>query len=272
MKDEARSINERIEVEMRRIRPIRCPSSLRALAQALNRGHAKIGTLQHGALETALHNGALLHLAKSKLEHGKWLPWLEKHFDGDVRWAQNYMKIACAYATDPSHFSACESIEAALQVARELPKSTDLPAVLPELMEPPTLRVVQQEHESGRDEGYPRVVTVERADERLGETYTAAHTEISAAIERNKKRIAELEANREEHEVKEADARNHQIDAEFELKVHPDTPAGNAARKAEKLLVKAASTYGTPESQAYADKALGLIAEHKLDVMVVSYA
>ena len=50
---------------------------------------------------------------------------------------------------------------------------------------------------------------------------------------------------------------------------HPDTPAGNAARKAERLIAKALSTDSVEESHACIDKACQLIAQHDLKPAVM---
>jgi hypothetical protein len=50
---------------------------------------------------------------------------------------------------------------------------------------------------------------------------------------------------------------------------HPDTPAGNAARKAEGLIAKALSTDSVEESHACIDKACQLISEHDLKPTVM---
>jgi hypothetical protein len=54
-----------------------------------------------------------------------------------------------------------------------------------------------------------------------------------------------------------------------EQQTHPDTPAGNAARKAEGLIAKALSTDSVEESHACIDKASQLIAQHDLKPAVM---
>lgn len=268
MKTEIRSSNERTTIT---VVPIRGLRSLREAERALQRAQFAVATHQQAALTHALRAGAILHYAKSQVkQNGEWSKWLALNFDGSQNRAGVYIQIARAYSAAAQKIDACESIEDALQIARELPKPTDLPPYLPGLMEAPKLRVVQKEHEiydvtiraEGEDECVPGVVGVTRAEARAA---------ISEAIERNEHRVAELEADEEAQAVKAADERNHQIDAEFELMVHPDTAAGNAARKAEKLLTNAVATYGTPESAAFADKALALMRTHALEVLVVSH-
>jgi hypothetical protein len=65
------------------------------LASRIKAEHEAIGAAFKGALGHAFIAGALLKEAKAKLDHGKWLPWLEKHCpDIAPRTAQLYMKLA----------------------------------------------------------------------------------------------------------------------------------------------------------------------------------
>lgn len=66
---------------------------LEELAQRINAAHAafeRSGTL----IEYAIEAGTLLVVAKAQVGHGKWLPWLEEHFDGSERTARNYMLVS----------------------------------------------------------------------------------------------------------------------------------------------------------------------------------
>jgi hypothetical protein len=60
-----------------------------------------------------------------------------------------------------------------------------------------------------------------------------------------------------------------QRSAREEQQTHPDTPAGNAARRAEGLIAKALSTDSVEESHACVDKACQLIAQHDLKPTVM---
>jgi hypothetical protein len=57
--------------------------------------------------------------------------------------------------------------------------------------------------------------------------------------------------------------------ARGEVQTHPDTPAGDAARRAEGLIAKALSTDSVQESHACIDKASELIARHDLKPTVM---
>src|SRR5262249_1706254 len=50
-------------------------------------------TLKKG-LHHAMEAGRLLLEAKTKVEHGQWLPWLSAHCEFSERLAQKYMRIA----------------------------------------------------------------------------------------------------------------------------------------------------------------------------------
>lgn len=67
---------------------------LATLAAEANKYHAQARNHCGGMLEAAWHAGKALNAAKERCKHGDWLPWLEVHFDGSVRNAENYMRIA----------------------------------------------------------------------------------------------------------------------------------------------------------------------------------
>jgi len=67
---------------------------LTKLAAEINAAHACYEKACRRAVACAHHAGALLLAAKAKVDYGNWLPWLEKNFDGDVRTAQRYMRLA----------------------------------------------------------------------------------------------------------------------------------------------------------------------------------
>jgi hypothetical protein len=53
-----------------------------------------LATALHGERNNVIEIGKLLIAAKSKVDHGQWLPWLMKHFGKSERTARNYMKAA----------------------------------------------------------------------------------------------------------------------------------------------------------------------------------
>jgi DUF3102 family protein len=68
--------------------------SLGKLAERINAEHHSCETAINAALEHALAAGDLLLEAKSACPHGAWQAWLENSFDGSVRTAQAYMRVA----------------------------------------------------------------------------------------------------------------------------------------------------------------------------------
>jgi hypothetical protein len=68
--------------------------SLGKLAERINAEHRACETAINAALEHALAAGDLLLEAKSACPHGAWQAWLENSFDGSVRTAQAYMRVA----------------------------------------------------------------------------------------------------------------------------------------------------------------------------------
>jgi hypothetical protein len=69
-------------------------ATLESLAQQINEEHRQCETAFSSGLEHAIRAGELLEEAKGGLEHGKWLGWLKENFDGAVRTAQAYMRVA----------------------------------------------------------------------------------------------------------------------------------------------------------------------------------
>ena len=67
---------------------------LDTLAGRINAEHHACETAVNAALEHALAAGDLLIEAKSACPHGAWQAWLENSFDGSVRTAQAYMRVA----------------------------------------------------------------------------------------------------------------------------------------------------------------------------------
>jgi phage N-6-adenine-methyltransferase len=72
------------------------------LAIVANREHALARESRDSAVEHAWRAGQALLRAKSQLSHGQWLPWLAANFEGTVRTAQRYVRIA-AKTTRVSH-------------------------------------------------------------------------------------------------------------------------------------------------------------------------
>jgi hypothetical protein len=67
---------------------------LDGLAKRINEEHRRCEGAVNAALEHAMNAGDLLLEAKGKAPHGTWQGWLAEHFDGSVRTAQAYMRVA----------------------------------------------------------------------------------------------------------------------------------------------------------------------------------
>ena len=67
------------------------------------------------ALRHAVEVGRLLLEAKVSCKHGDWLTWLEDNFDGSVRTAQDYMRLA----KNTKAIQSFESIVSALKTLKE---------------------------------------------------------------------------------------------------------------------------------------------------------
>jgi flagellar biosynthesis GTPase FlhF len=62
--------------------------------EQINAEHHACEAAVHSALKHAVRCGALLEEQKATVNHGGWLTWLEENFDGSVRTAQVYMRLA----------------------------------------------------------------------------------------------------------------------------------------------------------------------------------
>jgi Protein of unknown function (DUF3102) len=64
------------------------------LAKRINEEHRRCEGAVNAALEHAMNAGDLLLEAKGSAPHGTWQGWLADHFDGSVRTAQAYIRVA----------------------------------------------------------------------------------------------------------------------------------------------------------------------------------
>ena len=69
-------------------------ATLTDLASSINDEHVKAQKHWEKAVEHAVKVGELLTHAKSQVEHGEWLPWLEANCAFSKRMAQNYVRLA----------------------------------------------------------------------------------------------------------------------------------------------------------------------------------
>jgi hypothetical protein len=69
-------------------------SKLTELAEQINWEHHRCEEAVTHTLQHALNAGELLIEAKSRCSHGTWQAWLDANFDGSVRTAQAYMRVA----------------------------------------------------------------------------------------------------------------------------------------------------------------------------------
>jgi hypothetical protein len=69
------------------------------LTEQINEQHRQVISLLTSTLHAAKQAGELLRIAKNRLAHGDWERWLETNFEGTIRTAQVYMKIAKHWGT-----------------------------------------------------------------------------------------------------------------------------------------------------------------------------
>lgn len=65
-----------------------------AVASEINKEHRLCEEAAGKAVSHAIRCGELLTAAKSKIPHGHWGAWLSENFEGSVRTAQVYMRLA----------------------------------------------------------------------------------------------------------------------------------------------------------------------------------
>jgi len=68
--------------------------ALPELADNINAEHRQAEAAINNGLQHALKAGQLLLAAKSHIEHGQWIPWLKKNFQGSGRTARAYTLLA----------------------------------------------------------------------------------------------------------------------------------------------------------------------------------
>lgn len=64
------------------------------LAEIANREHALARQAGESMIEHAIRAGDALTAAKAQVQHGEWLPWLEKNVEASERTARAYMQVA----------------------------------------------------------------------------------------------------------------------------------------------------------------------------------
>src|SRR5215218_808704 len=103
---------------------------LDGLAKRINEEHRRCEGAVNAALEHAMNAGDLLLEAKASAPHGSWQGWLADHFDGSVRTAQAYMRVAARrdeVEATKTQSSAPLSLDGALR-ALSTPKDAPRPA------------------------------------------------------------------------------------------------------------------------------------------------
>jgi hypothetical protein len=103
---------------------------LEDLARRINEEHRSfIGSLRN-TLEQGIRVGGLLREAKEHCEHGTWIPWLEEHFEGSVRRAQEYLRLynhrdeLQAKTRDSAHLSISGALKELAAGEDEAPEET----------------------------------------------------------------------------------------------------------------------------------------------------
>jgi Protein of unknown function (DUF3102) len=88
-------------------------AELRKAAGVVNRLHGEVESQTRSALASAIECGKILRRIKATVGHGVFLPWLEANFEGSVRTAQAYMRVA--RGSENAQFAAHISLAQALR-------------------------------------------------------------------------------------------------------------------------------------------------------------
>src|SRR5262245_50771742 len=97
--------------------------TLTELAEGIRADLAGISDADRAGLAKAITAGEKLNQAKAQLEHGRWLPRAEKHFDVTPRMAQQYMLLS-ANTKRVSHLGSIREALTALPKKQANPRST----------------------------------------------------------------------------------------------------------------------------------------------------
>ncbi len=97
------------------------------LAREINTEHSHVETYKRNTIKHAIRCGQLLLEMKQRVGHGKWLAWVQEHFEASERTARNYMEIAkSAAAADLSEDTTMRSALRALASRSEASKVSKL--------------------------------------------------------------------------------------------------------------------------------------------------
>ena len=98
------------------MKPARRERTLAQLAKDIRRNVEAADAHWASAVEAAIAAGQDLTEVKARLEHGKWLPWLEANFPKDATTARDYMRLA-------AHADEIEGAPSLRRALRELAPS-----------------------------------------------------------------------------------------------------------------------------------------------------
>jgi hypothetical protein len=99
------------------------------LAHAINTEHGHVEMYKHNTIQHAIRCGELLLEMKQRVGHGKWLAWVEEHFEASERTARNYMEIAKSAAV--ADLNEDTTMRSALRALASPPQSKKAPKIEP---------------------------------------------------------------------------------------------------------------------------------------------
>lgn len=138
-------------------------AGLESLAAKIRKEHEACERNAQSAVEHAIKAGELLTIAKAKVKHGGWLPWLEEHFEFTQQTASVYVRLAQNYGGSRS---LPDSISEALAELGPAHTRDTAPPETSEAPEPPT--AAPDPEPSDPDDDVEEVVDAEIVEEPPG--------------------------------------------------------------------------------------------------------
>jgi hypothetical protein len=112
--------------------------AIEPLSELCKEAYEETAWALENTLKKAVHFGRLLCIAKTKVPHGQWIPWVTETFEDQVslRNIQRFMQVAESNTTNPSLLEGAKNLDEAMgliQVKKTSVEVIDLAADVPEV-------------------------------------------------------------------------------------------------------------------------------------------
>jgi hypothetical protein len=90
--------------------------AIEPLSELCKEAYEETAWALENTLKKAVHFGRLLCIAKTKVPHGQWIPWVTETFEDQVslRNIQRFMQVAESNTTDPSLLEGAKNLDEAM--------------------------------------------------------------------------------------------------------------------------------------------------------------